>query len=400
LREKEKDKIFQGVFMVEISERLKKIPPYLFVELDRLKNEKLKEGADVIDLGIGDPDIPTPRDIVEVAQRALEKPENHRYPANPGSLFFRKACADYMKRRFGVSFDPESEVLALIGSKEGIAHLPIAFVNPGNVVLCPDPAYPVYHLGTIFTHGEPYYMPLTWENEFLPDLGRIPEEVLRKTKILWLNYPNNPTGACATKEFYQEAIKLAKKYDFVVACDAAYVELYYEERPLSIFEVEGAKEVAIEFHSLSKTFCMTGWRIGFACGKKEIVQGLAKVKSNIDSGVFTAIQEAGAYALSNLETLVPPLRKVFEERRNFLGKELKNLGFEFKLPKATFYLWVKVPEGYTSSEFCKKLLKELAIVVTPGNGFGTFGEGYFRIALTVGVERLKEAIKRLATLKN
>ncbi|MGC8872018.1 MAG: LL-diaminopimelate aminotransferase [Caldimicrobium sp.] len=386
--------------MVEISERLKKIPPYLFVELDRLKNEKLKEGADVIDLGIGDPDIPTPRDIVEVAQRALEKPENHRYPANPGSLFFRKACADYMKRRFGVSFDPESEVLALIGSKEGIAHLPIAFVNPGNVVLCPDPAYPVYHLGTIFTHGEPYYMPLTWENEFLPDLGRIPEEVLRKTKILWLNYPNNPTGACATKEFYQEAIKLAKKYDFVVACDAAYVELYYEERPLSIFEVEGAKEVAIEFHSLSKTFCMTGWRIGFACGKKEIVQGLAKVKSNIDSGVFTAIQEAGAYALSNLETLVPPLRKVFEERRNFLGKELKNLGFEFKLPKATFYLWVKVPEGYTSSEFCKKLLKELAIVVTPGNGFGTFGEGYFRIALTVGVERLKEAIKRLATLKN
>ncbi|PMP62188.1 MAG: LL-diaminopimelate aminotransferase [Caldimicrobium thiodismutans] len=386
--------------MVEISERLKKIPPYLFVELDRLKNEKLKEGADVIDLGIGDPDIPTPREIVEVAQRALEKPENHRYPANPGSLFFRKACAEYMKRRFGVSFDPESEVLALIGSKEGIAHLPIAFVNPGDVVLCPDPAYPVYHLGTIFTHGEPYYMPLTWENEFLPDLGRIPEEVLRKTKILWLNYPNNPTGACATKEFYQEAIKLAKKYDFVVACDAAYVELYYEERPLSIFEVEGAKEVAIEFHSLSKTFCMTGWRIGFACGKKEIVQGLAKVKSNIDSGVFTAIQEAGAYALSNLETLVPPLRQVFEERRNFLGKELKNLGFEFKLPKATFYLWVKVPEGYTSSEFCKKLLKELAIVVTPGNGFGTFGEGYFRIALTVGVERLKEAIKRLATLKN
>ena len=386
--------------MVEISERLKKIPPYLFVELDRLKNEKLKEGADVIDLGIGDPDIPTPREIVEVAQRALEKPENHRYPANPGSLFFRKACAEYMKRRFGVSFDPESEVLALIGSKEGIAHLPLAFVNPGDVVLCPDPAYPVYHLGTIFTHGEPYYMPLTWENEFLPDLGRIPEEVLRKTKILWLNYPNNPTGACATKEFYQEAIKLAKKYDFVVACDAAYVELYYEERPLSIFEVEGAKEVAIEFHSLSKTFCMTGWRIGFACGKKEIVQGLAKVKSNIDSGVFTAIQEAGAYALSNLETLVPPLRQVFEERRNFLGKELKNLGFEFKLPKATFYLWVKVPEGYTSSEFCKKLLKELAIVVTPGNGFGTFGEGYFRIALTVGVERLKEAIKRLATLKN
>ena len=386
--------------MAELSERLKKIPPYLFVELDRLKNEKIQEGADVVDLGIGDPDIPTPKEIVEVAQRALEKAEYHRYPANPGSLFYRKACAEYMKKRFGVEFDPESEVLALIGSKEGIAHLPLAFVNPGDVVLCPDPAYPVYHLGTVFAHGEPYYMPLTWENDFLPDFGKIPEEIFRKTKILWLNYPNNPTGACATKDFYKEVVKLAKKYDFIVASDAAYVELYYEEPPLSIFEVEGAKEVAIEFHSLSKTFCMTGWRIGFAVGRKEIVQGLAKVKSNIDSGVFTAIQEAGAYALSHCEKIVPPLRKIFEERRNYLIEELKNLGFEFKTPKATFYLWVKVPEGYTSSEFCKKLLKELAIVVTPGNGFGATGEGFFRIALTVGVERLKEAVKRISTLKN
>jgi len=384
---------------MELSKRLQKVPPYLFVELDRLKNEKLKEGADVVDLGIGDPDIPTPSEIVEVAKRALEKPEYHRYPLNPGSFFFRKACAEYMQRRFGVSFDPEGEVLALIGSKEGIAHLPLAFVNPGDVVLCPDPAYPVYHLGAIFTDGEPYYMPLTWENDFLPDFGKIPEEILRRTKILWLNYPNNPTGAEATKDFYREAVKLAKKYDFLIASDAAYVELYYEEPPLSIFEVEGAKEVAIEFHSLSKTFCMTGWRIGFAVGKKEIVSALAKVKSNIDSGVFTAIQEAGAFALNNLETLVPPLRKTFKERRDYLCEELEKLGFQFKKPKATFYLWVKVPEGYTSSEFCKRLLQELAIVVTPGNGFGEAGEGYFRIALTVGVERLKEAVKRLSTLK-
>jgi len=384
---------------MELSKRLQKVPPYLFVELDRLKNEKLKEGADVVDLGIGDPDIPTPSEIVEVAKRALEKSEYHRYPLNPGSLFFRKACADYMQRRFGVSFDPDGEVLALIGSKEGIAHLPLAFVNPGDVVLCPDPAYPVYHLGAIFTDGEPHYMPLTWENDFLPDFGKIPEEILRRTKILWLNYPNNPTGAEATKDFYKEAIKLAKKYDFLIASDAAYVELYYEEPPLSIFEVEGAKDVAIEFHSLSKTFCMTGWRIGFAVGKKEIVSALAKVKSNIDSGVFTAIQEAGAFALNNLETLVPPLRKTFKERRDYLCKELEKLGFQFKKPKATFYLWVKVSEGYTSSEFCKKLLQELAIVVTPGNGFGEAGEGYFRIALTVGVERLKEAVKRLSTLK-
>lgn len=384
---------------MEISQRLKKIPPYLFVELDRLKRRKVEEGADVIDLGIGDPDIPTPQEIVETAKRALEKSEYHRYPANPGSLFFRKACAQYMKRRFGVTFDPEQEVLALIGSKEGIAHFPIAFVNPGDIVLCPDPAYPVYHLGTIFTDGEPYYLPLTWDNDFLPDLGSIPEEILRRTKILWLNYPNNPTGAVATKEFFQEAINLAKKYDFIVAHDSAYVELYFEEPPISIFEVDGAKDVAIEFHSLSKTFCMTGWRIGFAVGKMEIVQALAKVKSNFDSGVFTAIQEAGAFALENLDTLVPPLRKIFQERRDFLYEELKKLGYELKKPQATFYLWVRVPSGYSSSEFCKKVLEELAIVVTPGNGFGSAGEGYFRIALTVDIERLKEAVRRLGTLK-
>uniref|UniRef100_A0A832LWI4 LL-diaminopimelate aminotransferase n=1 Tax=Caldimicrobium thiodismutans TaxID=1653476 RepID=A0A832LWI4_9BACT len=384
--------------MVELASRLKKIPPYLFVELDRLKRQKVEEGADVIDLGIGDPDIPTPQEIVEVAKRALEKPEYHRYPANPGSLFYRKACANYMKRRFGVNFDPETEVLALIGSKEGIAHFPIAFVNPGDVVLCPDPAYPVYHLGTILTEGEPYYLPLTWENNFLPDLSKVPEEILKRTKILWLNYPNNPTGAIATRDFYKEVIALAKKYNFIVASDAAYVELYFEEPPLSIFEVEGARDVAIEFHSLSKTFCMTGWRIGFAVGRRELVQALAKVKSNIDSGVFTALQEAGAYALDHLEEIVPPLRRVFQERRDYLSSELAKLGFEFQKPKATFYLWVKVPSGFTSSEFCKRVLQNLAMVVTPGNGFGEKGEGYFRIALTVGVDRLKEAVGRLSTL--
>ncbi|MCS7149732.1 MAG: LL-diaminopimelate aminotransferase [Caldimicrobium sp.] len=384
---------------MELSERLKKIPPYLFVELDRLKSEKLKEGADVIDLGVGDPDIPTPPEIVEVAKRALEKAENHRYPSNPGSLFYRKACADYMKRRFGVDFDQEGEVVALIGSKEGIAHFPLAFVNTGDVVLCPDPAYPVYHLGTILAGGMPYYMPLKWENDFLPDLSKIPQEILERTKILWINYPNNPTGAMASREFLQEAIKLAKRYNFIVAHDAAYVEQYYEERPLSIFEVDGAKEVAIEFHSLSKTFCMTGWRIGFAAGKRELVQGLAKVKSNMDSGVFTVIQEAGAYALSNLESLVPPLRKVFQERRDLLSQELSNLGYQFRKPLATFYLWVKVPGDLSSGEFCKRVLQELAIVITPGNGFGESGEGYFRIALTVGEERLKEAVKRLSTLR-
>jgi LL-diaminopimelate aminotransferase len=382
---------------MEFAERLKKVPPYLFVEIDRLKNEKLKKGADVIDLGIGDPDLPTPSEIVEVAKKALENPAFHRYPSSQGSEFFRKSCANYMKRRFGVEFDPETEVVALIGSKEGIAHFPLAFVNPGDVVLCPEPAYPVYHLGTLFAGGEPYYIPLLWENNFFPDLGSIPKEVLERAKILWLNYPNNPTGAVATKEFFAEAVSFAKRYGLILAHDAAYVEMSFEEPALSIFEVDGARDVAIEFHSLSKTFCMTGWRIGFAVGKKELVQGLAKVKSNIDSGVFTAIQYAGAYALDNLERIVPPLRAVFKERRDYLAKALHELGFELRIPQATFYLWVKVPEGFTSTDFCRKLLEELDIVVTPGNGFGPSGEGYFRIALTVGVDTLKRAVERLSS---
>jgi len=384
---------------MEISERLKKVPPYLFVELDRLKNEKKEQGIDVIDLGIGDPDIPTPSEIVEVAKRALEKKEYHRYPSNLGSLFFRKAVADYMKKRFGVIFDPEKEILALIGSKEGIAHFPIGFVNPGDVVLCPDPAYPVYYLGTIFADGIPYYMPLTWENEFLPDLGKIPQEILEKAKIIWLNYPNNPTGAVAKKEFFKEVIKLAKKYNIIVAHDAAYIEMYYEEPPISIFEIDGAKDVAIEFHSLSKTFCMTGWRIGFAVGNGLLVSALAKVKSNIDSGVFTAIQETGAYALNNLENIVPSLVKIFRKRRDLASLELEKLGYQFIKPSATFYLWVKTPEGFSSQEFCKKVLQEVGVVVTPGVGFGKAGEGYFRIALTVEEERLKEAIQRFSILQ-
>jgi len=384
---------------MKLSKRLQKIPPYLFVELDRLKNEKIKEGVDVIDLGVGDPDIPTPHEIVEIAKKALEKSEYHRYPSNTGSLFFRKACAEYIKRRFGISFDPETEIIALIGSKEGIAHFPIAFINPNDVILCPDPAYPVYHLGAIFTDGVPHYMPLTWENNFLPDLSKIPQDILERTKIIWLNYPNNPTGATATKEFFKEVIEFAKKYNFIVAHDAAYIEMYYEEPPISIFEIEGAKEVAIEFHSLSKTFCMTGWRIGFAIGNSFLISALVKVKSNIDSGVFTAIQEAGAYALNNLEKIVPSLVEVFKKRRDFLATELQKLGYEFKKPNATFYLWVKTPKNISSQEFCKKVLQEIGLVVTPGIGFGNSGEGYFRIALTVGEERLKEAAQRLSTLQ-
>ena len=384
---------------MEYSEKLKKLPPYLFVELDRLKQKKIEEGVDVIDLGVGDPDIPTPSEIVEVAKKALEKPENHRYPSNKGSSLFLKACADYINRRFGVKIDWEKEVIALIGSKEGIAHFPIAFINPGDIMLCPEPAYPVYSLSAIFTDAQAYTLPLTEENDFFPDFSKVPKEVLEKTKILWLNYPNNPTGKMADKEQFKEVIKLAKKYNFIVAHDAAYIELYYEKPAISILEIEGAKDVAIEFHSLSKTFCMTGWRIGFAVGNETLISALAKVKSNIDSGVFTAIQEAGAYALNNLESLVPPIREIFKKRGEFLANSLKELGYNLLPYNATFYLWVKTPNGYSSTEFCKKLIEEIGVVVTPGNGFGPSGEGYFRIALTVNEDRLKEVINRLKSLK-
>ncbi len=383
---------------MDFSARLKSLPPYLFVELDRLKEEKIKEGVDVIDLGVGDPDLPTPKEIVEVAKKSLEKAENHKYPSSKGLLSFRKACKNYIKTRFGVDFDPETEILTLIGSKEGIAHFPLAFVNPGDYVLCPEPAYPVYSRGTIFADGKVFEMPLLKDNDFFPDFSKIPQDILERAKILWLNYPNNPTGATATKEMFREAIKIAKKYDLIVAHDAAYIELYFEEPPVSIFEVDGAKDVAVEFHSLSKTFCMTGWRIGFAVGKKELITGLTKVKSNIDSGTFNAIQEAGTYALENIDTLVPPLRKIFKERRDFLAEGLKKLGYEFDLPKATFYLWIKTPSGRSSTEFCKTLIDRVGIVVTPGSGFGPSGEGYFRIALTVDKSRLEEVINRLSGL--
>ncbi|NPA49382.1 MAG: LL-diaminopimelate aminotransferase [Thermodesulfobacteria bacterium] len=386
--------------MVSFSERLQKLPPYLFVELDRMKAEVQAKGVDVIDLGVGDPDLPTPSHIVEAAVEAVKKPENHHYPSSVGMLAFRQAAASWLERRFGVKVDPTKEIVTLIGSKEGIAHFPLAFVNPGDVVLVPTPAYPVYHIGTLFAGGETYYLPLLPENNFLPNLESIPQEILSRAKILWLNYPNNPTAAVADKDFFAKVVDFAKKHDLIVAHDAAYTELYFDDfRPPSILEVEGAREVAIEFHSLSKTYCMTGWRIAFAVGNETIVSGLTKVKNNVDSGVFQAVQEAGIAALSGDQKCVEEFRQIFKERRDVVVEGLKKLGFEVDPPKATFYVWARVPEGYSSASFAAKLLKEAGIVVTPGNGFGEPGEGFFRIALTVDKNRLKEALERIASLK-
>ncbi|MBX6423003.1 LL-diaminopimelate aminotransferase [Thermosulfurimonas sp. F29] len=385
--------------MFEFSERLRKLPPYLFVELDRLKAEARAKGMDVIDLGVGDPDLPTPPHIVKAGKRALEKPENHHYPSSVGMMAFREAVVEWFRNRFGVELDPATEVVTLIGSKEAIAHFPLAFVNPGDVVLVPTPAYPVYHIGTLFAGGETYYLPLTAENDFKPDLSAIPGEVLSRARILWINYPNNPTTAVVTREWFAEVVAFAREHRLIVAHDAAYSELYYDGYvPPSILEVPGAKEVAIEFHSLSKTYCMTGWRIGFAVGGAELVKGLVTVKNNVDSGCFQAVQEAGIAALTGPQDCVAEHRRIFDERRRVMLEGLQKLGFEVYPPKATFYLWVRVPEGYTSAEFCARLIKEAGIVVTPGNGFGEPGEGFFRIALTVGKDRLEEALGRLAAL--
>ena len=379
------------------NDKLNKLPPYLFIEIDRKKKEAIEKGADIISFGVGDPDMPTPKHIVKAGQDALAKPANHQYPFGAGMLSFRKAVADWYKTRFNVDLNPDNEICALIGSKEGIGHLHLAFVNPGDVVLIPEPGYPVYNTGTIFTDGVPYFMPLLEENNFLPDLDAIPEDVAKKAKIIFVNYPNNPTAAIAPKEFYVKLIEFAKKYNIIVAHDSAYSEIYYDdnEKPMSFLEVEGAKEVGIEFHSLSKTYNMTGWRLGWVSGNKEIISAIAKVKDNYDSGVFQAVQEAGITALTGSQDCVEKMRKMYKERRDVLCDGLAKLGWNIRKPKASFYVWAKVPKGYKSSEVVAKLLDECAIVCTPGNGMGKSGEGYVRFALTVPVPRIKEALERI-----
>ena len=378
------------------SQRLQGLPPYLFAELDRMKQEQVKKGVDVISFGIGDPDLPTPPHIIQALAAAAADPKNHQYPSYEGMLTFRKAAADWYRTRFGVSLDPATEVLTLIGSKEGIGHLPLAFVNPGDVVLVPDPAYPVYQAGTLFAGGEMYCMPLTPARGFLPDLGAIPAAVAKRAKILWLNYPNNPTGAVAPREFLAEAVAFARRHRLILAHDAPYSEIAFDGyRPESILSIDGAKEVAIEYHSVSKTYNMTGWRIGFAVGNAQILAGLGRIKQNLDSGVFQAVQCAGIAALSGSQQCVADNCRIWQERRDVLIAALREMGFSVATPKASFYAWVPVPAGFTSSSFCAALLAKAGVVVTPGNGFGAAGEGFARIAFTVNVDRIREAMDRI-----
>jgi LL-diaminopimelate aminotransferase len=381
---------------IERSERLKMLPPYLFVEIDRAKKRARDEGRDIIDLGIGDPDIPTPKFIIDAMVRAMRDPANHRYPLDQGLGLFRESIAKWFHSRYGVRLDPETEILPLIGSKEGIAHLPLAFINHGDIALVPDPCYPPYKSGTWFAGGEVELMPLADTNSFLPDLKAIRHNALHRARIIYTNYPNNPTGAVCDKAFFGHVVDFARRHNLIVCQDAAYAEMGYGGyRAPSIFEVDGAKEVAVEFHSLSKTFNMTGWRVGFACGNAEIVSALAKVKSNIDSGVFFAIQHAAAAAYGYYDAHMKSVLKVYEERRDALVGGLNSLGWNVASPKATFYVWFRVPPRYTSATFAKELLEKADIVATPGNGFGPHGEGYIRMALTVDRKRILEAVERI-----
>jgi len=381
---------------IELAERVKNLPPYLFAAIDRMKQEAISKGVDLIDLSIGDPDIATPRHIVEKMKVAVENPRNHRYPSYAGMPSFREAVRDWYKMRFGVSLNADSEVISLIGSKEGIGHIPLAFINTGDVALIPSPGYPVYSVATIFAGGESYTMPLLKENHFIPALKAIPPDILKRARLMFINYPNNPTSAIVQKGFFEEVVEFAFKHNIIVCHDAAYSEIYYDDyKPLSFLQIPGAIDVGMEFHSLSKTYNMTGWRIGFAAGNSKVLAGLGKIKTNLDSGVFQAIQEAAIEAFKTDDTILKRIRDTYRKRRDVLFDGLLSLGLELEKPKATFYMWGNVPNGFNSTSFVAHMLDKAGILATPGNGFGTPGEGYVRFAITAPLERIKEAVERL-----
>jgi LL-diaminopimelate aminotransferase len=382
------------------ADRLAQLPPYLFAEVDRRKAEAIAAGVDVIDFGVGDPDRPTPRHIIDRLCVAAYDPANHRYPSYTGMLDFRRATARWYDRTYGVPLDPETEVLTLIGSKEGIAHLPLATVNPGDPVLIPEPCYPVYYAGTIFAGGTPVFMPILAENRFLPDLDAVDPAVADRAPLMFLNYPNNPTGATADTAFLERAAAFADEHDLLICQDAAYAEVAFDGyKAPSILAVDGGRDVALEITSLSKTYNMTGWRIAAAAGSAEALAGLGAVKTNVDSGAFQAVQFAAITAMDGPQAPVREMQNIYKERRDVLVSGLRELGWEVNSPVAGFYVWARVPAGTTSAECAARLIDEAGIVVTPGNGFGPSGEGYVRMCLTVDIERVREAVERFGRLR-
>jgi LL-diaminopimelate aminotransferase len=380
--------------------RLSRIPPYLFAEIDRKVQEKKKAGVDVISLGIGDPDLPTPQRIVHVLQEAAADPANHRYASYFGLAELRQAIADWYGDRSGVTLDPTTEILPTLGSKDGIAHVPLALVDPGDIVLAPDPGYTVYVTGALMASAEPYIMPLTAGNHWLPDLEAIPEDVAQRARLMWLNYPNNPTAAVADREFLERAVAFCRRHDIVLCHDAPYSEIAFGGyRPLTLFEIPGAKEIGLEFHSLSKTFNMTGWRIGWVCGRADLVALIGQLKTNIDSGIFQAVQWAAIEALSGGDQETRAACDVYARRHRLVADTLNDLGWSIKPPRATFYVWAPVPAGYDSIGFASHVLDEVGVNITPGVGFGAHGEGYFRLSVTAPDARLEEAMARMRKLK-
>mgnify|MGYP001246098359 FL=1 len=387
---------------MKLAKRVQDLPPYLFVGISKAIAKKKEQGIDVISFGIGDPDIPTPKKVLDRLKKASNVPAHHRYPESEGLPEFRKAVADFYKSRFGVDLDYNNEIINLIGAKEGIAHAPLCFIDPGDKALVPNPAYPVYEIGTMFAGGETVYVDLLEKNNFLIDFTSIDTKLAKEAKMLWINYPNNPTGAIAHLDFFNEAVVFCKEFDIALMHDACYTEVTYDDYVApSLLQIPEAKDISIEFHSLSKTANMTGWRVGTAAGNPDLINALMRVKSNIDSGLSQAIQEMGIEALSLSKDWINANNEIYKKRRDKVVATLKEIGLDANAPKATLYIWTKIPNGYTSASFTEKLLEEVNVVVTPGSGYGTAGEGYIRLSLTIPDEQIDEGLKRLSqfTLK-
>ena len=383
---------------MKFANRIEQLPPYLFVEISRKIAQKRAEGVDVVTFAIGDPDIPTPSHILNRLYEASQDPPNHRYPESEGLPDLRKAIAEWYEGRFGVKLDPDKEVLPLIGAKEGIGHAALCFIDPGDVALIPDPGYPVYSVGTMFAGGECHWMPLREENQWLPDLSAIPTDIADNAKAMWINYPNNPTGATADEDFFREVITFAQKHDVPILHDAPYTEVAYDGyKPMSFLEVPGAKDVGIEFHSLSKSYNMTGWRIGMAVGNAEMINALMRVKSNLDSGIPQAIQYAAIEALRGPQDCIEEHNQIYQRRRDKVVATLRNIGLHVEVPKASLYVWAKLPLGWKSADFSALLIEEKDIVVTPGAGYGKCGEGYIRLSLTIADDQLEKGLERLSS---
>ena len=385
---------------MKFADRVGQVPEYLFVQITKEIAKKRAQGIEVVSFGIGDPDLPTPGHALDALERASREPANHRYPESEGLPEFRQAVANWYHRRFEVTLDPESQVMSVIGGKEAIGHASLCFIEPGTTALVPDPGYPVYSVGTIFAGGTPYLMPLKEENGWLPDLGTIPAQVADEARVIWINYPNNPTGAVAGIDFFERVVEFASKHDIAVIHDACYTELAYDGfKPVSFLQTEGAKDIGIEVHSLSKTFNMTGWRLGMAVGNAEIISRLKTVKSNLDSGVPQAIQHMGIAALNAPLDSIDHQLGIYERRRDKVVAALRAIGLRVQPPRASLYVWAKVPERFTSAEFSALLLDECNVLVSPGSGYGKNGEGYIRLSLTISDDNLDKGLARLTSWK-